>query len=69
MITKEQYKEAIKIVKQYEQEQSELLNAKNELCRLGRFPEKCCIILHTSFKTCENCGHKVDKTFQNNLKT
>jgi len=35
-----------------------LLNLrKSSICRLDRLPKDCCIIQHTSFKKCEDCGH------------
>jgi len=30
---------------------------KSSTCRLDRLPIECSIILHTSLKTCDRCGH------------
>jgi len=60
MITKEEYEQAQKVVKQYESEQLDLLCIKNSACKLGRFPKDCSIFLYTSGKNCEKyCGHYV----------
>jgi len=58
MITKEEYEQAQKIVKQYESEQLDLLRVSNNACKLGRFPKDCSIFLYTSGKDCKKyCGH------------
>jgi hypothetical protein len=61
MISKEEYEQAQKIVKQYESEQLELSRIVNEDCRLGRFSKNCSIFLYTSPKDCATCGHFVKK--------
>jgi hypothetical protein len=57
MITKEEFEQAQKVVKQYETEQLDLLRVSNSACKLGRFPENCSIFLNTSGKDCKLCGH------------
>ena len=59
MILVEEYNIAMQVVKQYELEQSHLTHIKNNTCRLNRIPKNCCIITNTSFKLCDNCGHKI----------
>jgi hypothetical protein len=59
-MTKEEYKEAKRIIKQYEIEQSNIVIVKNDKCKLNRLPESCCI-----YPLCDNgcfgCGHKIEK--------
>lgn len=61
MITEKQYNNAREIVRQYESEKLGTSLAKNSECRLGRFPNRCSIIMNTSFKTCDGCGHSVQQ--------
>lgn len=61
MIKKSQYKEALKIIEQYEKEQKELSVKRNSNpdCALNRLPKNCSIILHTSATSCKGCGHNL----------
>lgn len=60
MITKEEYEQAQKVVKQYKHEQLNLLRVSNSSCKLGRFPKNCSIFLYTSGKDCKLCGHFIE---------
>jgi hypothetical protein len=59
MISKRRFKDALRIIEQFKQEQKLLSEIENENldCALNRLPKNCSIIQYTSQKTCDGCGH------------
>lgn len=54
MITKEQYKEAQKIIKDYEAQQVNRPVVVNSVCEMNRKPDECSVNLYTQ-SGCKGC--------------
>ncbi|MCK9575516.1 MAG: hypothetical protein WC979_02105 [Candidatus Pacearchaeota archaeon] len=63
MITEDEYLKALQIVQSYKKQEAIKVDKKNPACRLERFPNNCCIVLHTSFKECKDCGHFIKNKY------